>query len=499
MKNEFKLRFFLTFTSIILLLFLSNIIYSRYDFTKQKNYTLSPYTINLLKSLDSTAEITWFKSSSLELFIPQTQYLFDVLKEYELTSKGNCIAVQKNTDGMEDEVLTKLGIVPKKIETNDGYNTSFINIYSGIMLEFKGITKVIPFAASISNIEYDLANFILQIKNERSKNILNGKLYLLLPENTQDDYIHLKSWLEYSGFQIEKLNPPFSKLDTQIPLFVAGSQVDENSAAAIEVFLQKKGSAVFFISGNSIDVKGKWKAKAKTKNALIKILEEKGFEIQTDLVLDLANFKLTMNAADGSSYETINYPFWITLLRENIYMDSTLFSGITGLQTFWPSSLKINTEKNKNAKPFWQTTKSGILMKQPYNTEPFGTALSLFTQSEKEKRIIIAGEDNSDSRLLVISDENCIGNAIEYTDSAGNLDFAVNCAEWISFKDNLLNLKNKKHEFMPFKYFEDVNQFYSIIKRARIICFIILPILILCTAIYISIYFRRIHFNETSE
>lgn len=495
MKNEFKIRFFLTVTAITMFFFLSHKFYFRYDATKQKLYTLSPYTITLLQSLDSTAEITWFKSSDIELFFPEIQYLSDMLYEYELASKKNCITSQKNTKEISEDILRKLGITPKKLETQNSNGTSSKNLYSAIMLEFKGLTKILPFVTSVSNIEYELAKFILEIKYEKDGNPFNGKLYFF-SQAPDEDNVYLKSWLEYSGFIIEELKLPFTELDVRIPLFVSGSFIDADSVAAIDVFLRKKGSAVFFVSGNNIDIKGKWTAEPKTKNALIGVLADNGFAIQTDLVLDLANFKLTMTALDGSGYESINYPFWVTLLRENADKESPLFSGVTSLQTFWASSIKINHEKNKNVKVLAQTTKAGILMQPPYSTDPFGNALQLFASEEKEKRTVIAGADNGVSRILVISDENFTGKAIEYTASSSNLDFAVNAAEWICFKDNLLSLKDKKHEILPFKNFENTDEFYFVVQRARIICFIILPILILSASVYILFYFRRQITNE---
>ena len=98
--------------------------------------------------------------------------------------------------------------------------------------------------------------------------------------------------------------------------------------------------------------------------------------------------------------------------------------------------------------------------------------------------------------MVVISDENLVREAIEYTDSSSNLEFAVNCVQWVSNKDNLLNLKNKKHILTPFRFYND-ETLYSIVMRARIICFVVLPILILIGAIYFFVT-RRLKNNVTS-
>ena len=89
-----------------------------------------------------------------------------------------------------------------------------------------------------------------------------------------------------------------------------------------------------------------------------------------------------------------------------------------------------------------------------------------------------------------------ISNAIEYTDSSSNLEFAVNCVQWLSNKDNLLELKNKKHVLPVFRFYneEDV---YSIVRQARIFCFAVVPFLILVGSIYFFIM-RRLKNNATT-
>ncbi len=83
MKNEYKLQFVLLTSLLLLFLGLSNIWYLRCDITEKKIYTLSTYTKELLKSIDSTLQISWFRSSNISSFASETQYLYDLLKEFE--------------------------------------------------------------------------------------------------------------------------------------------------------------------------------------------------------------------------------------------------------------------------------------------------------------------------------------------------------------------------------------------------------------------------------
>ena len=484
MKNEYKLQFVLLTSLLFLFLCLSNIWYLRCDITKKKIYTLSAYTKELLKSIDSTLQISWFRSSNISSFASETQYLYDLLKEFELLG---CAVKLYNTDEIEEKKLYDLGLTSQSVQTMTMHGTTTQNIYSGIVIQLRGLTRVIPFIASISNLEYDIDNFILQLDDEYRK--VPNRVAILSDGN--QDYV--KRWLEYAGFTVSQLSLPLKEeLKVDIPLIVIGSKyIDKEVASYIDVFLKKKGHAVFFVSGNTVDVKGDWTARKKANDALIEMLALHGIEIASNLVLDIANYPIKMTTEDGSNTQTINYPFWPTILQENIDLKNSLSSGVASLQTFWPSSIILNDKWKELA----TTTKEGIVLDKDYNTDPFANLLSLFSQMEKKKRCVVAYRENI-QRVVVISDENMVGNAIEYTDSSSNLEFAVNCVQWVSNKDKLLELKNKKHILTPFKFHND-EDVYSIVRRARIICFAIVPLLILTGAIYFFIS-KRLKNNATT-
>ena len=485
MKNEYKFQFSLLILSLVFFLSLSNFWYLRCDITEKKIYTLSQYTKDLLNSIDSTLQISWFRSSNISSFASETQYLYDLLKEFELNS--SCVVTLYNTDEIEEKKLYDLGLSPQSVQTVGMHGSATQNIYSGILIQLRGLTRVIPFIASISNLEYDIDNFILQLDDEYKK-VPNTVSFL---SDGNDEYI--KRWLSYAGFSVEVLKLPLeNELKVDTPLVVIGSKhIDKEVASYIDVFLKKKGRAVFFVSGNTIDVKGDWTAKKKANDALIEMLATHGLEIGSDLVLDIANYPIKMNSEDGSNTQTINYPFWPTILSENIDSTNILTAGISHLQTFWPSSIIAND----TWKDLATTTKEGIILEKDYNTDPFANLFSLFSRLEKKKRCVASYREKP-SRVVVISDENLVREAIEYTDSSSNLEFAVNCVQWVSNKDNLLNLKNKKHILTPFRFYND-ETLYSIVMRARIICFVVLPILILIGAIYFFVT-RRLKNNVTS-
>ena len=509
--NEYRLSFSLFSLACILFLILSNLWYLRKDVTGASLYTLSPYTLKVLENLESNVEISWFRSSNLSYYVAESQYIFDFLNEAELISHGKIILKMYNADDVDEKKLESLGFVPHTVETKGVHNVSRSNIYSGFLLQLKGASRTLPFLSSISNLEYMLVNFILQInaekagrvhaitfinalpfkeeKEEESITIENstkqtGKQDIKKKREQTDDLPYLKQWLEYAGFPIKE------ELKLEQPLFVVGSSlIDVDSAVYIDAFLKKRGRAVFFVSANTIDVMGTWTAKKKAIDPLMELLLERGIAIESNLVLDIPNFPIKMLRSDGKGSETVNYPLWPIILKENMQNAHPIFAGIHSVQTFWPSSMSFNLDKNRSLCSLATTTKESISMEEKYETDPFFNLFALFSDGKHKKvaQNIIASSEKM-ARMIVVSDEHMLGSSVEYTDSTINLEFAVNVALYLSGKDALLELKRKQHTILPFRFYEDT-MFSLLITKARITCFIVVPIAIL--AIYFLARRRR--------
>lgn len=492
-KTERHLYLFLFALACLLSLILSTFWYVRKDITQEKLYTLSPYTLKVLENLESNVEISWFRSSSLSLYVSESQYIFHFLNEAELLCGGKIILKIYNADDVEEKKLSTLGFATHTIEKKGVHNISKTSIYSGLILQLKGASRVIPFLSSISNLEYMLVNFILQINAEKRGSEMrisfinatvgtkdetsDGKRKVEQKNEVQKDFSYLKQWLEYSGFKVDELSLPIkAELEMTQPLIVVGScAFDADSALYIDIFLKKKGRAVFFVSANKVDVAGQWIAKKKAIDPLMEILLERGVEIESNIVLDIPNFPIKMLRRDGEGSETVNYPCWPIILRENIQYEHPIFAGIHSLQTFWPSSIKINLKAGKHLKSLAKTTKESISMEEAYQTDPFSPLFALFADGKHAKTshsIVVLSEKLG--RLLVISDELMLSRTVEYTDSSINFDFAVNIALWLDGKDSLLQLKRKQHTLLPFRFYEE-NVFALLIGKARVICFLVVP------------------------
>jgi len=506
--KEYRIQAILLGAIVLTAALLSQRLYARLDMTKQQTYSLSAYTRSILNSLEGTVTITWFRSYNIDGYLPSLQYVEDILAEYQRTADGRCLVLYKDTEKLSPQQLNQLGIVARQIERNSSNTQVLQNLYSGLLCEYRGESRVIPFLADIYTLEADIARFITEMNQDAQGRKLDRSVYVALPEGsaesgTAGNYKYVQPWLEYAGFVPITLTKPYPELHPEIPLLVIGSSYfDADMLTAVDTFINRHGSAVFFVSANTVDIGGNWEATPKQDDGLLGLLARSGFAVQSNLVMDPMNFRMTLPAADGSQYEHINYPFWVQVLRQDTEAIPPLLFAGKPVQFFWPSELVCTATRGKTPVPLLASSTRSAPQQPPYNTDPHGTQLAAAANGEHEAYPLaafsergvntISGIGSADNaRLLVVADEYCVSSAVEYTNSDANLDFMVNAMYWIARQDALLQLKNKQPAVLPFRYFESDAAFNRIIAVSRILNLALVPLLIIGAGVALYIIRRR--------
>ncbi|MGP1455742.1 MAG: Gldg family protein [Treponema sp.] len=480
MKKEAFVQAALLSGIIIMLALVSQRIYVRLDTTQAKTYSLSPYTKTLLDNLDSAVTITWCRSYAVDSYMPSLQYMADMLAEYAAYAPQYCRVVQKDSAEFSDSALQNLGFITRQIEKKRDQSLVVENLYSGVLCEYRGKSRVIPFIADIYTLEADIARFLTELEQDAQGRRSERTVYVAMPPGTKDTrYKYVLPWLEYAGFIPQLLEPPFAVLQPEIPLLVIGSHYfTADMLNAVEVFLKQNGSAAFFVSANTVAVDTHWQAAPKEHDGLVALLARAGFELQANLIIDPLNFCLSIPSADRSRYEKVNYPFWPTVFKPHGAPLPPLISVEKPVQFFWPSQLALCDVGHTQLCPLLTSSAHAAVQKPPYNTDPYGKQLSMLAHQE-QGAYIIAGYRPASSeagRMLVVADEYCISTAIEYTQSDTNMDVMVNAVHWLMQQDALLQLKTKQPAVFPFKYIEDELVFLWWVRFARIVTFVVVPL-----------------------
>ncbi len=153
----------------------------RADLTADRQYSLSPVTRDLISSLQEPLLIRgYFSERTHPLLAPLVPNIRDMLREYELASRGKVqveIVDPRDDEELEAEANQVYGIRPSPFRITDRYEESVINSYFDILIRYGDQHVTLGFADLIEveshpsgqldvrlrNLEYDLTRAIKKV------------------------------------------------------------------------------------------------------------------------------------------------------------------------------------------------------------------------------------------------------------------------------------------------------------------------------------------------
>lgn len=464
--------------------------YKRFDFSKNKSYSVSAYTKKLTDTLDDNLTITYFRSGTLSRLYPQIRDVTDYVNTYSsLSNKIRCTIKDPDKDTDIQTMLQSYGVTTQQIQKSGSTSTEFINVYSSIVLEYKGMVQIIPFIMSSQTLEYDL--------NIRLRNLITGKnlvLNIIVGNgmNLSDDYSYIIPWLNSQGIASNPLyidDPSFvQNLELAYgPLLVIGdSEINIENAIAIENYiLQQKGNAIFAVTPYSCSIEEDWSITENRRTNIVEMLENWGVQFTDTIAADISCSRITMYS-DDDTQEILNYPQWIDLLPQQFCP--------LGMTEFWPVSLNLS----QNAVPYLITSNAAWTYKADRSspsrlieTNPF------FIQQDSanhEKETLIIGAqitgglsglynlaECEDSNIIVIPDQYFLNTLMtgyiggEFGDYR-NFEFLGNCFLNLAGETELAKLQSKTTKDTSLYKINDMTQFAKLALLVYIMIFVVLPL-----------------------
>jgi gliding-associated putative ABC transporter substrate-binding component GldG len=200
LKNNTKIKSIgITLISLVILNFLGSYVYKRFDLTKDKRYTISETTKNIIESLETPLVIDIFLEGDLpaefRLLQSETKHLIEEFQILNSLIKVNYINPLKDEANREQIIqeLIRSGLEPYVSNKKVSGKATQELLFPWGFASFKGRTVKIPLfkkslteamqaqiANSVQQLEYNFANAFSQITKEKSKKIAilkgNGQL-----------------------------------------------------------------------------------------------------------------------------------------------------------------------------------------------------------------------------------------------------------------------------------------------------------------------------------
>lgn len=513
-----KTSIILIFGISILILLNGNSYYKRFDFSKNKTFSISNYTKKLSENITDSFKITYYRSSSLSRLYPQIRDIQDFLQIYSSLNKNISFLIKDpDKDSSLSQVLENYGITSQQMRTIDNNSTQYLNVYSSIILEYQGNFTAIPFTMDVETLEYDLDIKLSQMIFNKNLvvNILCGN-----GMNFYEDYNYVIPWLNSQGFICNLLDLQDSNFINNLNkssgtlLIFGDSEINIENAIAIENYiLSDKGNAFLCLNPYSVKIDTDWSITQNQKTNLIEMVENWGIHFEEKIIADPSCAKITLYSQEesdnpfsqNSTYtKVLNYPLWASLMPQE-YAKS-------GVTTFWAVPISINDDSSSLVKPILITSSQSynydIDKNSPSSliqTNPF--ELAKINTSNKQKSTQIVGVElsgkleglynygsTSSAKIFIISDQYFVNSLMtgyiggDFGDYR-NFDFMVDELLYLSENEDLMSIHSKNNFDKTLYKITDEYTFvkYEIITLVSLI--FIFPILIICLGV--SLWIRK--------
>lgn len=450
----FRLCVFVVSVSLVLL---SARFFSARDCTAGKAYTLSPAAKAVLTDGGTEPYSLIYSVSpdllSAVLFPGRTAQFF--LTGYQMRAMA---AVSGG------RISPEIRLVPRSVRSG----------IPPVVLRSLSSSHIFPFCPPPEDFEYSVVRIIehgvlpvqLAVFGTASGTVQNPggeNSFSLLPEIL---------WM--AGYEVRQTDPDRPdedgewNWDPEIPLlFVfpgAGGTAPEQEEAltrSLRRFLENGGSAAFFVSAAVPDAGFVLRNTVRNGGSpFFSLLAEYGTGISPDVFFNSEScYALPLVSPEDGSRTTVQYPFWVQFLPAADGYGHPLFSGISRLCLFWPNRLSVFSPSRLQ-----QTDRiclSGAAVSRealPFDASPFAAARNLAglaengglsAQADSFPVFYIADDGMPGGRRLIVSgDAFCLSDLQEIPDGGrnGNARLAVNCADWLWRRDNILGLLARKRE-----------------------------------------------------
>lgn len=507
---EFKKSMRLVLITSVLVIFVGITTNVKFDLTRSKKFSVSAYSKNIAERISEPVSVTYYLSRQLTNLYPQVSDVKDYLESFASISDNITVKIVSPETQQLQSRLADHGINGQPIRTNSISSTVVTNVYSSIVIDYLGMTEIIPFVLDSTTLEFSLAQKIESLIEEK-KNLIQIVVANDLDLENGYSYVvpYLKS-LGYVPFQTELpsvASDPTKSFDNYInvPLVVLGSEkFTKTDCRVFEKFILDGGRAFLASQPYSIDINNDWSFRqSEAQQYFERMLFTFGIYCKNSLTCDVSNLRITMTSTQDTSNnsaseknEFINYSLW-PVLRPHVNLPD-------GMTTFWPVAFDIDNEVSEiesfETLPSLMTSQASWQMEKidgKFFTNPFTCPKSAedfeikgpFTVSAEVRNLL-----THDLRMVYLGDQYALSTPMISYSSGSSIDLRAfeymgNYILELCGQNDLLALKNKsKFNYSLYKISD-----YQIVEAARkaVLLSLVLPevIILLCGIMFV--YSRR--------
>ncbi len=350
-KKEFLYKIFLIIAIIVAINFISLRIFTRLDLTKNKTYTLSDASKEIVKQLEDNFEIRAYFSNDLPYpFNTIKQDVKDFLSDYRSYSNGkiNYVFISPSDDDQNNEVFKeaqKFGIQPFPVGSKA--KQEIRNVLMGLVVLYQGKTETIQLTRNtvtgqvvptVADLEYELTSIIKKLATEKKKKIgfLTGHdEYEYSKMNTISNAMN--RYYDVVNINLSS-NTPISEDVYVLVVFGPKREIPDWQRYLIDQYIMRGGNVLWLIDKIYPNYQQQMTIGNVFELGLDSMLLNYGIKINNDLLRDLQCAQVSVQTSIGIPLP-MSYPFFPVVT--NINKDINAFKNIEYVTLQFASTLDL--------------------------------------------------------------------------------------------------------------------------------------------------------------
>ncbi|MEQ6123226.1 gliding motility-associated ABC transporter substrate-binding protein GldG [Pseudotenacibaculum sp. MALMAid0570] len=499
MNKKLKHTFFLAII-LLILNFVSQGFYQRFDLTEDKRYTLSDVTSSILDQVDRQLIIRVYLEGDFPTEFKRLQIETRQFLE-ELKAQNSNIRIQFVNPDEQRERLVKSGMMPSQLTVEENGKLSNAIIFPWAEIDYKNKSEIVSllpngvvqsqeqqFSAAIENLEFSFSNAIHNITRNKEKKIAilrgNGEL--------QDPFLisfltEVRKKYRLGAFTLDSVvsNPKKTLKGLQffdMAIIAKPTQAfTEKEKMVLDQFIMNGGKTLWMVENVQADTDslyndGKMLAYPRDLN-LTDLLFKYGVRINTTLIQDLYSSKIPLATGNvGNQTQFQNLPWFyhplvnghprhpitkniapvrlrfanqIDTLQNNIRKTPLLVSSLLTKKIGTPNFIELQSIAQE---PKQEEYKSGY---QLFSVLLEGEFTSNYANRIKPFTIDDFANKSKENKMIVVADGDIVKNQIlksqpydlsidKWTgEQFGNKEFLLNAVDYLLDDSGLIELRNK--------------------------------------------------------
>lgn len=350
LKKEFFIYLGILILIIITVNFISNRLFTRIDLTKNKTYTLSAISKEIVKNLNDKVIIRAYFSDNLPApYNNVSRDVKDLLSDYRSYSGGNLdyefVSTEDDSETNEiEKEAQKFGIQPVQLQVfeNDKYEVK--RVLMGMVINYIGKSETIPFVQNVASLEYELTSKIKKLSTEKKKKIgfLSGH-----GEYEYTKFNTITSTLN-SNYDVVPVNlgsnSPVPEDVQVLIVFGPKAEIPEWHQYLIDQYIMRGGNVAWLINKMVPNFQQEIALASVMDIKIDEMLANYGIRINGDMVRDVQCSAVTLQTQIGFPLQ-ISYPYFP--LISNINRDIPAFKNIQSVTLPFASSIDLSAADGK--------------------------------------------------------------------------------------------------------------------------------------------------------